>query len=409
MTATTQGVTKNQQDNVSSSNSSLEDTSSLPSSDSSYFDDVGRMFCKHKRDYCHVCCVDHRHSNRAVEEAYGMRPKETKLEEAARMYAISLRALRQMEKMHPRPSEAVFEQNRRWGDQYKEILDQCEKNGEDVATILQKAKEKSNSDALEMEAMAQQLALIHKGQTEFELGGEECQVIHDKLQVGTTIPCGKRSSTIRADWYTCAYCGKTGKTKLLQCSRCKLVSYCGRDCQAAHWASHKKFECRKSKSKKEPKRKRLTWDQVEAHGGDPAPGKLEVKAIKDEGPKGKRKDEISSSALQHVFLCKDRVGTVRRVVAETDNRLIPSLSIGATITWKNPRFVHFRDGSSGARIQEEDLGNITVVASSLNSDSSEYGEEISLTSSQDSDSSESREEVSRISSEDSANMESRDP
>jgi hypothetical protein len=36
----------------------------------------------------------------------------------------------------------------------------------------------------------------------------------------------------RADYYTCAYCGKTGTAKLLQCSRCKKVSYCGRDCHA---------------------------------------------------------------------------------------------------------------------------------------------------------------------------------
>ena len=26
---------------------------------------------------------------------------------------------------------------------------------------------------------------------------------------------------------------------IMRCSRCKLVFYCGRDCQAAHWKSHK--------------------------------------------------------------------------------------------------------------------------------------------------------------------------
>nr|GAT47550.1 predicted protein [Mycena chlorophos] len=44
----------------------------------------------------------------------------------------------------------------------------------------------------------------------------------------------------------CAYCEVVphGKVKLMACSRCKLVQYCGKDCQTRAWPSHKHF-CKK--------------------------------------------------------------------------------------------------------------------------------------------------------------------
>lgn len=41
---------------------------------------------------------------------------------------------------------------------------------------------------------------------------------------------------------TCAVCGKKGK--VLRCAKCKYAAYCGKECQRADWASHKK-ECKK--------------------------------------------------------------------------------------------------------------------------------------------------------------------
>jgi hypothetical protein len=47
----------------------------------------------------------------------------------------------------------------------------------------------------------------------------------------------------RLEKLTCAACGKpefATKSKLLKCSRCKEVDYCGKACQVAHWKEHKK-------------------------------------------------------------------------------------------------------------------------------------------------------------------------
>jgi tetratricopeptide (TPR) repeat protein len=55
--------------------------------------------------------------------------------------------------------------------------------------------------------------------------------------------------------YSCVTCGVTkGKdsTNLMKCGRCKLVSYCSRDCQQKDWKSHKKF-CKTVTSTQKPK------------------------------------------------------------------------------------------------------------------------------------------------------------
>ena len=40
--------------------------------------------------------------------------------------------------------------------------------------------------------------------------------------------------------YLCANCA-TCEGELQKCSRCRSVSYCGRECQRSHWREHKKF------------------------------------------------------------------------------------------------------------------------------------------------------------------------
>ena len=82
---------------------------------------------------------------------------------------------------------------------------------------------------------------------------------------------------------------------------------------------------------KEPKEQKLTWEQVEAFGGMPADGTLEVQAIKDK------------SMMRQVLQCKDWAGICRCIAAYTDSRDIPGFKVGATLKWKKPRFHYFMD------------------------------------------------------------------
>jgi len=130
-----------------------------------------------------------------------------------------------------------------------------------------------------------------------EYGGPETQKIYD--QVAAPPPTKQK----RADLYSCTFCKAVSTTKLMCCSRCKKSSYCSRECQKNAWEAHNK-ECIPAKT--EPKSLPLTWEQVEAFGGAPVVGEtLEVRAMLDE------------SMMRQVFLCKDRVGVVKRVAAYT--------------------------------------------------------------------------------------------
>ena len=66
------------------------------------------------------------------------------------------------------------------------------------------------------------------------------------------------------------------------------------------------------------------------------------------------------SMMRPVFGCKDRTGVVRRVAVYTTSRSLPGLRTGAVLRWKNPHFNYFGDGSSGARIEDEDVANISL-------------------------------------------------
>ena len=69
------------------------------------------------------------------------------------------------------------------------------------------------------------------------------------------------------------------------------------------------------------------------------------------------------SFTRQVFECKDRVGAVRRIAAYTNSNTIPGAATGKILRWKNPRFHYFMDGSSGAKIFEDDLSQISILSS----------------------------------------------
>ena len=307
-------------------------------------DDIGRCFCKkHRREICHDCCMDFEPMNRNAEEDAGLRKKRTDVELAAEEKATALFALKGMERMNPRPNLQIFEENREWLQKAEDKLQALAAEGKDIDEPVRKAIEKERNREIQQQALMQAWAKQNPGKSTFEFGGPETQELFDKI-AATPSMSHKRSETS-----TCDYCKKTSMVKLDVCSRCKVIAYCNRDCQKAAWKAHKKI-CIPWQGKKDPKDLPLTWDEVEAHDGVPVTGKtLEVRAMLDE------------SMMRQVFSCKDRAGNVRRIAAYTNSRRIPGLQQGSILKWKNPRFHYFMDGSSGARIEEEDLVNITVV------------------------------------------------
>ena len=56
---------------------------------------------------------------------------------------------------------------------------------------------------------------------------------------------------------------------------------------------------------------------------------------------------------------KDHKGDIRRVACYADEAP-RGLAQGKVLRWRNPHFHWFMDGSKGARIEDEDLPNITV-------------------------------------------------
>lgn len=249
-------------------------------------------------------------------------------------------ALRGMELMTPRPPEAVFAKNRDFERQADEKLKQYPTA--EVEAAMKKAIDAQVRTETERTALMQAWAKQNPGKTRFDVGGKETQDLYDKV---LSKPVTKIT---REDNLTCSYCNKSSTVPLQRCSRCKVVTYCGRDCQLAAWKAHRK-ECIPWERNKEPKVSSLTWDQVEAHQGAPVEGRfLEVRAILDE------------SVTMQVFQFQDREGKIRRVAAYTENGKIPGLKQGSLLRWKNPRFHRFMDGSSGARIEQDDLKDVSV-------------------------------------------------
>jgi hypothetical protein len=308
-------------------------------------DDIGRCFCKdHRREVCDKCCLAFDIPNRMAEERAGLRKPKTQVEEAAEDWAVATFALQGMEQMHPRPTEAVFAQNNELLREADEKLKRFQEAEQDVRGAMERALDNLPMHQVNRDALVQAWSKQNPGKPNFEVGGKETQELYDQFVAG---PSAKDN---RAEKSTCNYCNSTSTKKLMLCVRCRKVSYCNRNCQKAAWKAHK-LQCKPlDPAVKDPKTLNLTWDEVEAYQGAPAQGRtLEVKAVLDE------------SMMRQVIACKDRVGAVRRIAAYTNSRRIPGLKQGSILSWKNPRFHYFMDGSSGARIEEEDLPNVTVL------------------------------------------------
>lgn len=88
-----------------------------------------------------------------IEEDSGLRKKRSPVEKAAEMWAVCVHALRGMERMSPRPSEEVFEQNRGFLKEFEEKLRGFAEAGEDNEEAKRLAIEKQRASELEQQAL----------------------------------------------------------------------------------------------------------------------------------------------------------------------------------------------------------------------------------------------------------------
>jgi hypothetical protein len=181
------------------------------------------------------------------------------------------------------------------------------------------------------------------GKNSMEWGGEESQRYFDAV-------AATPSEAPKVDRFTCLFCKKASAERLTRCSRCERAYFCNAECFRAAWKQHKKV-CQPVEgysTKRKKKKATLTWDQLEKHYPMPVEGRtLEVRIMLDE------------SLMRLVVKAKDREGVVCKIAAYTDSGQIPGCVPGAVMKWKHPKFHYFMDGSSGCRIEQDDLSNIT--------------------------------------------------
>lgn len=227
----------------------------------------------------------------------------------------------------------------------KDLLESDQGQLSAVEKALGEELEKAQSMDIDQMALAEALSRLNPGKTHFELGGIETEQVYEKFVAPP--PSSQRDAAL--DPYTCSYCKKVSKTKLMACGRCKKQAYCGTECQRPHWKAHKK-ECVKVEqlTKEEKKKLPLTWKQLEEFGN--APGEeLEVRYVTDR-----------PGLFRQIALCKDRVGISKTVAMYNQSKSLPYFVPGKIMIWKNPRFHYFADGTNGARIEETDLVNIRI-------------------------------------------------
>ena len=141
-------------------------------------------------------------------------------------------------------------------------------------TINEIVENNGRVQEVEHRAMAQQHA-AEGGRGPLILNSETGQRIFDTVAT-------------RPNQEQCAHCGMTSD-KLQTCSRCKDTKYCSKECQKAHFPTHK-GPCKAAAQAREieqqpadllndsttsvPKGKRISWRDLEALGGDIARDKI---------------------------------------------------------------------------------------------------------------------------------------
>jgi len=317
-------------------------------SDNMYTDEIGRCYCeKHRREKCHQCCYDFESMNRQTEIDEGLRKPPSEVETLTEQRGMLIRGIKFMQdnRQPENDPNMVFHRTElaRIEKRLKEL--QLVGKSNEISEAMRATDLKNRAHDVEMAAVLEAWSKQNPGKTSMEFGGDDHQKIYDKV---ASLP--PSAGIDQVDLRTCGYCGKSSSEKILVCSRCRAVAYCNRECQKAAWKGHKKF-C-KEKLDGEDKRKKklpLTWEQLEAFGGLPAEGEvLEVRVMS------------VMAITRQVIECKDRVGVVRTIAAYNDYGAFPGVAAGKILRWEDPRFHYFIDGNCGARIEEEDMVNVTI-------------------------------------------------
>lgn len=314
-----------------------------------FSDEIGRCFCnEHRRAHCNECCLSFTEVNEMTEIQAGLRAPKTRTQELAEskvMLEQSIAFIMEQDPLTEEGMDANLAYNRDQLERVEEEIKKLEKNERDLfSDELRTEVEKARAYNADMAALSRGLSELNPGSQQIQMGGLQTQQVYERFVAPP--PSAQRDQSL--DRYTCSYCRKTTTTAMSCCSRCKKQAYCSKECQRLQWNAHKK-ECVpvEKLSKEDSKKLPLTWKQLEqfqiANGET-----FEVRFIEQE------------MGFRLIALCKDRIGVTKRVAAYTESRDIPGFKPGNVMVWKNPRFHYFMDGSSGARIEEDDLVNITI-------------------------------------------------
>jgi len=313
-------------------------------------DEIGRCYCEqHRRERCHECCLDFTMTNPIMEEQAGLRKPKTNVETLCEQKVTLEKGIAFMLKPGNPGTKENLDYHRTELKRVTEELEELARQGKEpeIHKAMNKAIDQTRARDAEMDALSAAHAQLHPGSRVMEYGGAETQKLYEQFAAKPP-----SAESVARDPRTCSYCHKASSERLKECARCHKAYYCDKSCQTDHYKAHRQ-ECKRiakaGLSKEDKAKLPLTWSQLEAYGGQPAEAKnFEVRFLSQE------------AGFRLIALCKDREGIVKRVAAYTNSRTIPNFKPGSVMTWRNPRFHWFMDGSSGARIEEEDLANITI-------------------------------------------------
>ncbi|GMH74787.1 hypothetical protein TrRE_jg4954 [Triparma retinervis] len=315
-----------------------------------YSDEIGRLYCDaHRQARCDVCMMDFEQINAQQEQQAGLTREDTAAELLAEDESNLRAGLKFMEGNNDRSSENYTFHVTKLKEVIMKKLSMSEAELEQFRVRLEKCDGKKRSNYAALSSAASKV-VGPSGGGRVEMDDNFLKALGELKGNMTTGVKGEELG----DKLKCSWCRKVaGTEKFSKCSRCRKVYYCGKECQTKAWKGHKKV-CRRPAGDA-PKRKKLslTWEQLEAYGmGIPADGKfIELTVIKD---------ETLMRGMRQVMGCRDRDGITKRIACYNNDQSLAGFEIGKTFKWKSPRFHYFMDGSSGARVEEKDVVNISI-------------------------------------------------